>query len=361
MFCTGGVASLQPVFASTDDALANDSDHAERGGVGIATAAGWPTGAFGVENCTGTGRVRVLCVHGLRGIAAGGDRRVPQKLHMAVAEQVLRAVGMPTGERQQVVNGRRIAFIRAGDLAGRVLGRGGRGRPKGRRARRRTVSVVIRPDAVAGRRAVLAAGDLAAVGNIGLNSGDFEEHHGAGRGTQGRERTVASGPGRPAGPGDVRVESVGDRLIRTRGDGCAGLQFRGRRRGGVIGTLVQPSALGVGVGRASPAFAGVCRSAGGGQVRAVRELLVVVLDILEDSEADLTHVGGARGLAGPLADFGEDGEQKGGEDRYDSDNDEQFNQCKTTLIHSFVFAFLSDMLDDAIVHVMPEFTKESRQ
>ena len=354
MFGTSEVSPLQQVFGSTDDALADESDHAERGGMGV-TAAGRAAGAFGVENRTGTGHVRVLCVHGLRGVAASGDRRVPQIPHMAVAEQVLRAVGMPTGERQQVADVRRITFIRARDLSGRVLGW------RGRRGQRRAVSGVILPESVAGRRAVLAAGDLPDVGNIGVNSGDFEEHHGAGRGTQGRERTVASGTGRSAGPCDVRVESVGDRLIRTRGDGRAGLQFRGRRRGGVIGTLVQPSALGVGVGRASPAFASVGRSASGRQVRAARELLVVVLDILEDSEADLTHVGGAGGLAGPLADFGEDGEQEGSEDRYDSDNNKQFNQCKTTLIHSFVFAFLSDVLDDAIVHKILEFTKEARQ
>jgi hypothetical protein len=61
--------------------------------------------------------------------------------------------------------------------------------------------------------------------------------------------------------------------------------------------------------------------------------LIVVFDILHETEADLLFVARTACLPGLLARRGEHGEQNSCENRYNSYNDEQLNQGKTTLFH----------------------------
>ncbi len=55
---------------------------------------------------------------------------------------------------------------------------------------------------------------------------------------------------------------------------------------------------------------------------------VIVLNILKSPQSNLLHVGLASSLAGVFTHLLEDGKENSGEDRYDGDDDEQFNQSE---------------------------------
>jgi hypothetical protein len=58
------------------------------------------------------------------------------------------------------------------------------------------------------------------------------------------------------------------------------------------------------------------------------EGLIIVLKVLHQTEADLLHVALATGAARVFADAGEDGEENGGEERYDGDHHKQFDESE---------------------------------
>ena len=88
----------------------------------------------------------------------------------------------------------------------------------------------------------------------------------------------------------------------------------------IIGAFVDPGTLDVGVDFTGPSLR---RS----EDRR-RQEFIIILRVLDEGQAQLLFVGLAGGAAGILPYLLENGEQDGGEDRDDSDHNEQFDQRK---------------------------------
>lgn len=98
------------------------------------------------------------------------------------------------------------------------------------------------------------------------------------------------------------------------------------RRARIAGTLVNLDALEVRLNRIGPTnglVAGRSRARYG-----KREVLVVVLRVLQDAHTDLFEVGLARRTSRIFAGSGEDGEKNRRENRYNGDDDEQFDRSE---------------------------------
>ena len=95
-------------------------------------------------------------------------------------------------------------------------------------------------------------------------------------------------------------------------------------------------------------------------------MLVIVVGILREAKPQLPHVAGAGNLPGLLADFGEDRKQDGGDDGYDSDDDQEFDKRKTldaeilgARLHYSLFFLDVRCLSDKSVQIVVDRTAEA--
>ena len=90
----------------------------------------------------------------------------------------------------------------------------------------------------------------------------------------------------------------------------------------VVGALIDTGRLHIGIKRLLPVLL-ISASIIDGELRV---MLIGILRVLDKGETKLLFIGQARGFAGVFADFLKDREQNGGENRDNSDNDEQLDQ-----------------------------------